>query len=89
MIGSAFFVSRSIFDLVMGCQRSNFRKIDNFSNFNAYISKTINRSDLKPPPACSPFNSEQYRALLQFINETCVAHSVPEVNSVTLMAKIT
>ena len=53
-----------------------------------YISKTINRSDLKPSPAFSPFNYEQHRALLQLIKETFVAHSVPEMNSLTLTAKI-
>ena len=55
---------------------SNFRKIDNFSHLHAYISKTIIRSSLKASQACFQFNSDQ------------VGHSVPEVNSVTLMAKI-
>ena len=68
-------------------QRSNFRKIDNFSTSHAPISKSINRSDLKRS-ACSPFNSKQHRALLQFINGIFVAHNVLEVNNVTLMLKI-
>ena len=50
--------------------------------------KTINSSDLKLSPPSFLFNSEHQRALLQFINEKIVSHSVPEVNSVTIMAKI-
>ena len=67
---------------------SNYRKIDHFLTLHAYISNAINHSDLQPSPACSSFISKQYRVLWQFINEIFVAHSVPEGNSVTLMAKI-
>ena len=87
-IGTELFVPRSLFDPVMGGERSNFLEIDSFSNLHEYISKTINSSDLKLSPPCFLFNSEHQRALLQFINEKIVSHSVPEVNSVTIMAKI-
>ena len=54
-IGSIMFGSRSIFDPVMTDQRSNFRKFhDSVSRVN--ISKTIDRSGMKPSPAYSPFN---------------------------------
>ena len=57
-------VPRSIFDLVMGGQKSNVRKIDKFSTLHAYISKTINLTDLKPSPACS-------RLILNNIEHCC------------------
>ena len=63
-IGGAFLDPRSIFDPVMRGQGSIFGKVDNFSNLHAYLSKTMNRSDLKLPLACSSFNSEQNRELV-------------------------
>ena len=56
--GGAFLDPRSIFDPVMISQKSSFREIDNFLTLHAYISNTMNRSDLKLSPACSQFNSE-------------------------------
>ena len=63
-IGSVFFDPRSIFNPVMTGQLSNFRKIDNVSALHAYISKIMNRSDLKLSRAYSSFHSEQNRVLL-------------------------
>ena len=63
-MGVRFFYPRSIFDPVLRGQRRNVRKIDNASTLHAYISKTMNRSDLKHSPACSSFNSKQNRVLL-------------------------
>ena len=48
----------------------------------------MNRSDLKPSPACFPFNYEHNSMLLQIIDGIFVTHSVPEVNSIILLAKI-
>ena len=48
----------------------------------------MNLSNPKLLPACSTFNYEQHRVLLEFIDGMFVTHSVPEVNSVTLIAKI-
>ena len=83
-----FFGPRSIFDPVMRGQRSNFREIGNFSNYIYCISKTIDRSDIRFSPACSPFNSQQYSVSLQFLDGIYVTHSVPEGYSVTLIGKI-
>ena len=67
---------------------SNFRETGNLSILRQYISKTINRSDIKLSPVCSPFNSVQsYVSLLSF-DGIFVADSVPEVNSVTPIGKI-
>ena len=60
-----------------------------FSPLHAYSSKLMNFSDKEPSPACSPLNSEQSTVLLQLIDGIFVEHRVPEVNSVTLIAKIT
>ena len=46
-VGGAFFYPRSIFYPVMSGQRSNFREIDFFFTLHAYISNTMNRSDIK------------------------------------------
>ena len=54
-IGGIIFGPRSIFDPVMAGQRSNFRKFRYFLVSRVHISKTIDRSGMKP--ACSPFNS--------------------------------
>ena len=64
MIGGAFFYPKLIFDPVMSVQRSNFGKINNFSNFTVNLIKTMNRSDLTLSPTCSSFNPEQNGALL-------------------------
>ena len=45
--GGAIFDPKSIFDPVMSGLRSHFSKIDNFSTLHAYISNTMNLSDLK------------------------------------------
>ena len=55
------FNPRSTFDLVKSGQRSNFRENRHFLDLHAHSGKSMCRSDLKPSPACSPFNSEQYR----------------------------
>ena len=55
-IGGIIFGPRSIFDPVMAGQRSNFRKFHDFSTSRVDGIKTIYRSDMKPSPACSPFN---------------------------------
>ena len=39
--GGAFFDPRSIFELVLRGQRSNFREIDKFSNLHQYISSDV------------------------------------------------
>ena len=56
-IGGIIFGPRSIFDPVMAGQRSNFRKFRDFLVSRVHISKSINRSGMKPSPAYSPFNS--------------------------------
>ena len=55
--GGQFFDPRSIFDLVLAGQRSNFREIGTFSTLQADIRKTKTDSDMKPSPTCSPCNS--------------------------------
>ena len=55
------FNPRSTFDLVKSGQRSNFRENRHFWDLHAHSGKSMCRSDLKPSPACSPFNSEQDR----------------------------
>ena len=59
MIGGIIFGPRSIFDPVMTSQRSNFRKLCDFSTLRVHISKTIYRSGMGTSPVCSPFNSAQ------------------------------
>ena len=58
-IGGIIFGPRLIFDPVMAGQRSNFRKFRDFLVSRVHISKTIDRSGMKPSPACFPFNSAQ------------------------------
>ena len=57
VIGGIIFGPRSIFDLVMIDQRSNFREFHDFSTSRVHSSKTIYRSGMRPLPACPPFNS--------------------------------
>ena len=59
MIGGIIFGPNSLFDPVTAGQRSNFRKLYDFSTLRIHISKTIYRSGMKPSLACSPFNSVQ------------------------------
>ena len=59
-----FLDPRPIFDPAMRSQISNYCEIDNFLNLHAYISNTMNCSDLKFSPACSQFNSEKNEVLL-------------------------
>ena len=56
MIGGAVVDPRTIFHPVMRSQRSNFRKIGNFSNLRVNVSKTIERREMKLLTARSPFN---------------------------------
>ena len=86
-IGSAIFYPRSKFNPVLGGQRSDFREVCNFSTLLQYISKTINRSDIKLSPACSPFNAVQTSVSLHFFYGIFLARSVPEGNSVTPSVK--
>ena len=59
-----------------------------FSNLRYYISKTINRSDIKLSLACFMINFVQSYVSLLFLGGIFMAHSVPEVNSVTPIGKI-
>ena len=43
---------------------------------------------MRVSPACSPFNSVQPYVSLLFLDEIFVAHSGPEVNTVTPIGKI-
>ena len=63
-------------------------RFDGVFALNQYISKTVNRSDIRLSPACSSFKSEQNKVLLQFIDGIFVTLSTLEGNSVTLMDKI-
>ena len=72
----------------MRVQKVKFSEIDNFSFLHEYISKPINRNNIKLPSACFPFNSEQKKVLLQFIDGIFVMYSIPEGNSVTFIGKI-
>ena len=56
-IGGIIFRPRSILDPVMAGQRSNFRKFSDFLVSRVHISEIIDRSGMRPSPACSPFNS--------------------------------
>ena len=58
-IAHIVFGPRSIFDLVRSGQRSNFREKWHFLTLHAHSGVSMCRSDLKPSPACSSFNSEQ------------------------------
>ena len=69
-IGGIIFGPRSIFDPVMAGQMSFFRKFYDFSTLRVQISKTIDRSDMKPSPACSPFNSFQFS--VEYFRAYCV-----------------
>ena len=55
--GGIIFGPRSIFDPVMAGQKTNFRKFRDFLVSRVHISKTVDRSGMKPSPACFPFNS--------------------------------
>ena len=61
-----FFGPRSTFDLVRSGQRSNFSEKFHFLDLHAHSGVSMCRSELKPSPACSPFNSEQDRVLLLY-----------------------
>ena len=43
-----------------------FAKNDIFLSLHAHSGVSMCRSDLKPSPACSPFNSEPYKVLLLY-----------------------
>ena len=87
-IGSAFYDARSKFDPVLGVKGQIFAKLAIFLTLRQYILKSINRSDIKLSPACSPFNSVRSYVSLKFLDGIFAAHSVPEGNSVTLIGKI-
>ena len=61
----ALFDRMSIFDSVIGDQRSNVREIVHQSTLNAYISKSTNRRGIRLSLGYAPFNSDQNRLLLQ------------------------
>ena len=65
-IAHIVFGPRSIFDLVRSGQRSNFREKWHFLALHAHSGVSVCRSDLKPSPACSSFNSEQERVFLLY-----------------------
>ena len=65
-IAHIVFGPRSIFDLVRSGQRSNFREKWHFLALHAHSGVSMCRSDLKPSPACSSFNSEQDRMFLLY-----------------------
>ena len=65
-IAHIVFSPRSKFDLLRSGQRSNFREKWHFLSLHAHSGVSMCRSDLKPSPACSPFNSEQYKVLLLY-----------------------
>ena len=65
-IAHIVFGPKSIFDLVRSGQRSNFREKWHFLALHADRSVSMCRSDLKPSPACSSFNSEQDRVFLLY-----------------------
>ena len=49
-----FLDHRSIFDTIMMDQVLNFHEIVNFFSLQAYVSKTVNRSDINLAPAYLP-----------------------------------
>ena len=62
-IAHIVFNPRSTFDLFRSGQRSNFREKLHFLALHAHSGVSMCRSDLKPSPECSPFNSKQDRVL--------------------------
>ena len=77
-IAHIVFSPRSTFDLVRSGQRSNFRENWHFSDLHANSGVSMCRIDLKPSPACSPFNSEQDSVLLLYPVTTCSIRSAPK-----------
>ena len=65
-IAHIVFGPRSIFDLVRSGQRSNFREKWHFLALHGHSGVSMRRSDMKPSPACSSFNSEQDRVFLLY-----------------------
>ena len=60
-------------------QRSKFRKFHDFLVSRVPISKTIDRSGMKPSPAYSPFNSTL--DIYLFLNRLCVFTNETAVKS--------
>ena len=65
----AFFYPNSILDPVMRGQRSNFRKIDNYSNLHWDIYKKLQSSDMKLSPAYASFIFVQMKCLYRLLME--------------------
>ena len=96
-IAHIVFSPRSTFDLVRSGQRSNFHEKLHFLDLHAHSGVSMCRSDLKPSPACSPFNSEQdieccYCISLQYLTYVVLlsrtASPSPAVIAVTVKIQI-
>ena len=66
---------------------SFFSETRNFSAEQVYVSKSINRIELKLPPALSLLYSEKNGMLFRYLDRMFVTYSIPEGN-VTLTGKI-
>ena len=69
-------------------QMSNFPEIDNFSDLQARISRTINRIATRLSSSCSTFHSELNGILLWHLDQIFVMYSTPEGIKVIRTGKI-
>ena len=85
-IGGAFFTLGQYLTQFWGSE-VKFSRNRHFFNLSFVYFKTINRSDIKLSLACCPFNSEQNKVSLQFIDGIFVTHSITEGLCVTITSR--
>ena len=77
---------RSKLDPVLGVKSQIFAISAIFQLNISKFERTVNCSDIIST-VCSPFNSEQNKVSLRFLGGIYVTQSIPEGNSVTVLAK--